>query len=191
MTEKKHCCSFCQTPGHTTKTCVLRLNQLKNIEAVNSKSRNEFLELLDKTGFYINSLIELKYKDFSSPVRSREDAETGLFYIKQIRWESVNKSFIIDQCLKPLRNYFSLKGAITTNYANVIVCSPDYPNGFSMTVTIDKLLQALKHDNFNIQTALIGEFVVHDAGDKEETLKKIPPGFTDGKFYTSSKKIIK
>jgi hypothetical protein len=60
-----------------------------------------------------------------------------------------------------------------------------------MTVTIDKLLQALKHDNFNIQTALIGEFVVHDAGDKEETLKKIPPGFTDGKFYTSSKKIIK
>jgi hypothetical protein len=191
MSEKKRSCSFCQTPGHTTRTCVLRLRQLKQIEAVNSNSRIEFLELLDKTGFYINSLIELKYKDFSSPLISKEDAETGLFYVKHIRWESVNKSFIINQCLKSLRDYFSLKGAITTNYANVTVCSPEYPNGFSVTVTIDKLLQTLRHNNFNIQTALIGEFVVHDAGDKEETLKKIPPGFTDGKFYTSSKKIIK
>lgn len=192
MIQKKHSCSFCQTKGHTIKTCLLRLKQIKDLEKINAASRIEFVELLDRCGFYINSLIELKYRDFSSIFSSRDvDVGMGLFFVKQIRWESVNKSLISQNCSQPIRTYLSYRDAITTNYANVTLHSPEYPGGFGLTVTNDKLKHSLQKTNFSIETALLGEFIVHDIGDKEETLNNIPDSFFDGKFYNSLKKIIK
>jgi hypothetical protein len=195
MTNKIRKCSYCYEENHTITTCNIRKTQLLRAEKINAHARKEVVELMDKLGFYVGSLIELKYRDFNSMANISEPeigAEVGLFYVKEIRWLAINKTLLDNDIPRKLKEYLQAQSAIRSNYSNIILVNAEYPNGFSLTITADKLKQmVLQQEPFSKEYNVIGDFCVHDPGIKEKTLESIPKNFFEGKFYNAHKKLIK
>jgi hypothetical protein len=188
-------CSYCSKQGHTTTTCQTRKNHLDEAEQINAKAREEVVSLFKQIGLSVGALIELKHRDFKR-VENINDPEDGaiteLFTVSRIRWISVNKS-MIDQHIKiGIKDYIRDHGAMKENYANVILINPNYPDGYSMTVTAEKIKRLLEMEkSFPTKNNVIGDFCIHDGGDWEETIKTMPKDFFKGKFFTPSLKTIK
>jgi hypothetical protein len=188
-------CSYCSKEGHTITTCQTRKNHLDEAEQINAKAREEIISLFKQAGLSLGALIELKHRDFKK-IENIEDPEDGaiteLFTISKIRWISVNKS-MIDQHIKiGIKDYIRNHGAMKENYANVVLVNPNYPDGYTMTVTAEKIKRLLQLEKpFPSKDSVIGDFYIHDNGDWEETIKSIPKDFFKGKFFTPSFKPIK
>jgi hypothetical protein len=195
MTQAIRKCSYCYGEKHTITSCDIRKTQLAKAEKMNAQARKEIVELIDKIGLYVGSLIELKYRDFSTIANITEPeigAEVGLFYVKEIRWIAINKTLIDNSIPRKLKEYLQSRSAIRSNYSNIILVNADYPNGFSLTITTDKLKQMLaQQEPFSKEYNVIGDFCVHDPGIKEKTLESIPKNFFEGKFYNAHKRLIK
>jgi hypothetical protein len=188
-------CSFCQNIGHTTTSCLVRKSQLKKAEALNAEARKEMFQIMDKMGLYIGALVEMKYKDFSNLASLSEPeigSEIGLFYVKEIRWIAMNKTMLDNDISRKLKEYLQTHAALRSNYSNIILVNADYPNGFTMTVTLDRLkYMASQEKPFSLENNVVGDFFVHDPGSKEASCNTIPKDFFSGKFYNTHKKIIK
>lgn len=193
MTENKWIdrkCSYCTNTGHTIRTCDTRKKDLLQAQEMNAKARKEIISLMKEIGLSIGALIEIKHRDFKkveSIVNPEDDAITEIFTVAKIRWNSVNRT-MIDQHLKTLiKNYIQERGGMKQNYANVILINPNYPDGYAITVTAEKMKSLLKQKQpFTLENNIIGDFVIHDVGDWEQTEKSIPKDFFKGTFYTST-----
>lgn len=181
-------CSYCSSTGHTIKSCPTRKEELEWAEQINKKARSEILELMNRVGFTVGALIEIKHRDFkrTDNITDPEDsAITEIFTISKIRWVSVNKSLIHQSITSKIKNYIKQRGGMIENYANVILINPNYPDGYAITVTAEKIKLLMKQQNtFSLENNIIGDFCIHDPGDWTETVKDIPDDFFKGRFYT-------
>ena len=57
----------------------------------------------------------------TKPAEPEIGAEVGLFYVKEIRWLAINKTLLDNQIPRKLKEYFQSRGAIRSNYSNVIL----------------------------------------------------------------------
>lgn len=148
---------------------------------------------MKQLGICIGSLIELKFCDFKNLI-STDDAEalatSGLFYIQNISWQRINKTYIDGVIDKNLSQHFTDVGVVKSNFGNMNLVNPNYPSGHGATITIERLLRA-KTVPFSLQNNVIGDFTVHDSGIWSDTEKTIPQGFFEGKFYYPTGKIYK
>lgn len=182
-------CSYCDVYGHTIRSCTTRKEELQYAEGINTRGRNETLELMNMVGFSVGALIEIKHRDFKKiDIADPDDsAITEIFTISKIRWTSVNKSLIHASITSKIKNYIKERGGMTENYANVILINPNYPDGYAITVTAEKIKLLMKQKNeFSLENNIIGDFCIHDPGDWQETIKDIPEDFFKGRFYTAT-----
>lgn len=188
LSERK--CSYCDVYGHTIRTCNTRKEELSYAEKINAKGRTDAFELMKKVGFSIGALVEIKHRDFKkidSIANPEDSAITEIFTISKIRWCSVNKTLIHQSITSKIKNYIRERAGMTENYANVILISPNYPDGYAITVTAEKIKMLLKQKNpFSLENNVIGDFCIHDPGDWQETIKDIPEDFFKGRFYTTT-----
>lgn len=144
-------------------------------------------------GICVGSLVELKFCDFKRLI-STDDAEalatTGLFYIQNISWQRINRTYIDAAIDKNLAQHLTDTGVIKSNFGNMNLVNPNYPDGHIATITIERLLRA-KTVAFSLNTSVIGDFTVHDSGIWQDTEKTIPQGFFEGKFYYPTGKVFK
>lgn len=187
----KRLCSYCDTSGHTIKTCQLKKIHFQHAEKINAESRKKTVQLMKEMGLCIGSLVELKYRNFSKldDLSSMDDdANIGIFYVDQIRWYSINKTIIDSHIDKKLSEHMRTQGIVKSNYSNVVLINPEYPGGYSLTITLDKLQRLSRQElPFSLQNNVLGDFFIHDKGNWEETEKTIPEDFFQGKFYKSLK----
>lgn len=187
-------CSYCHITGHTIRTCKKRKTDLSQAEKMNAKARAEMILLMKEVGLSHGALLELKHRDFKK-VHNISDPDDGaiteIFTVLKIRWSSVNKTFL-DQHLKTqIKDYIQQHGGMKQNYANVILVNANYPDGYAVTVTAEKIKTLLEQKKpFSLENNIIGDFFVHDNGNWEETEKTIPEHFFDGKFLTALNKPI-
>ncbi len=140
---------------------------------------------MKELGICIGSLVELKYCDFNKWVNVEDpelNAITKFFYIDNIIWKRINRKYLDMSINTNLVHYFANNGYSRNNFGNMILVNPDHPNGYSVTLTLDKLYR-MKTQEFSLENNVIGDFMVHDPGSWTETQKTIPAGFLDGKVY--------
>lgn len=185
--KNKNSCSYCNESGHNKSTCLEKKDALQKIEIINAQTRKSFVENLNSLGFYINSFVEMINVDWFAD--SQQTIE--LFYVKQIKWNFINTSSVLLND-KKIKFYLDCRGAVTTNFGNIVLISPSYPLGLKMTLTEQRLRQ-IKNDKSPLDTEknVYGDFRVVDVGDKQKTLDSIPKYFFEGKFYDMKANIIK
>lgn len=180
-------CSYCFNIGHTKTTCALRKQHLRKAEELNADARKQFFKKIDELGFYVNSFIEMIYTDFFN-----SEKEIQFFYVKEIRWKSINKSHIFAAIDKKLKYYLESCGTLFSNFGNVVIVSPQYPNGLRLSLTIENITKMSENKKvFSIENNDIGDFRVIDVGDREQTCQNIPENYFEGKFYTHDGHIVK
>lgn len=178
-------CSYCSGIGHNNISCEKRITELQKIEMLNSYERKHIVTLMQDQKICIGSLIELCMSSYGNPQPSE------MFYVKEIVWHSLLKSYLYTKIHGNLKKYLEHKQAKIINYANIFVYNAENPEGFPLTIRLEAL-QELKHKKTLFETNPVtpGEFFVHDGGDWEQTISTMPEQFLAGKFYDCNYKII-